>query len=122
MPSQTVRVRDSLVRSVVTPELLQTHLNLYYVNDEVAAILNPALTSCLGIETLTSEHLFQLGKALIVAMGPKCSKLNLYYIFTFSFSSFYCVIFLCNYCYGVIYKVNSYVVIELGCINNTKID
>lgn len=74
MPSQTVRVRDPLVRSVITAEVLQMHLNLFYLHCDVAAILNPTLTSCLGIETLTSEHLFQLGKALIVSMGTHCSK------------------------------------------------
>jgi len=74
MPSQTVRVRDPLVRSVITPELLQTHLNLFYLHRDVASMLNTTLSSCLGIETLTSEHLFQLGKALIVEMGAGCSK------------------------------------------------
>ncbi|KAH3734109.1 hypothetical protein DPMN_040549, partial [Dreissena polymorpha] len=74
LPSQTVQVRDPLVRTVVTPSLLATHLNLFYLNHEVAAMLNPALTACLGIETLTSEHLFQLGKALVVHMENKCSS------------------------------------------------
>ena len=74
IPSQTVRVRDPLVREVITPELLQKHLNLFYLHGDVAAMLNPTLTSCLGIESLTSEHLFQLGKAMIVDMGSHCSE------------------------------------------------
>ncbi|XP_045191511.2 uncharacterized protein LOC123548375 [Mercenaria mercenaria] len=72
MPSQTVRVRDPLVRSVITADLLEAHLNLFYLHLDIASVLNPALTSCLGIETLTSDHLFQLGKALIVNMGTHC--------------------------------------------------
>ena len=75
MPSQTVRVRDPLVREVITSEVLQKHLNLFYLHSEVAAMLNPTLTACLGIETLTSEHLFQLGKAMIISsMGTHCGK------------------------------------------------
>ncbi|XP_053402751.1 uncharacterized protein LOC123550539 [Mercenaria mercenaria] len=74
IPSQTVRVRDPLVRSVITADQLQTHLNLFYLHSDVAAMLNPTLTSCLGIETLTSDHLFQLGKALVVNMGTHYTK------------------------------------------------
>lgn len=74
IPSQTVRVRDPLVRSVITPDLLRTHLNLYYLHNEVAVTLNPSLMDCLGIESLSSKHMFQLGKALIVDMGTSCGK------------------------------------------------
>ena len=75
MPSQMVRVRDPLVREVITPDLLQQHLNLFYLHGDVAAILNPALTDCLGIDSLTSAHLFQIGKAMIISkIGDQCSK------------------------------------------------
>ena len=86
IPSQTVRVRDPLVRSVITPELLQKHLNLHYLHPDVASMLNPTLISCLGIETLTSEHLFHLGKALVADMNGHCGMFL--YDFVFSFRSF----------------------------------
>ncbi|KAL4234329.1 hypothetical protein ACF0H5_005980 [Mactra antiquata] len=69
IPSHTVRVRDPLIRNVITEDLLKLHLNLFYLHGDVAAILNPALTSDLGVETLTSDHLFQLGKALVSKIG-----------------------------------------------------
>ncbi|KAL3860253.1 hypothetical protein ACJMK2_010402, partial [Sinanodonta woodiana] len=72
IPSQTVRVRDPLVHKVITPELLQKHLNLYYLHGDVASMLNPTLTQCLGIETLTTEHLIQLGKATIQDLNGVC--------------------------------------------------
>ncbi|KAL3859495.1 hypothetical protein ACJMK2_009714 [Sinanodonta woodiana] len=72
IPSQTVRVRDKLVHRVITPELLQKHLNLYYLHSDVAAMLNPTLTQCLGIEMLTTDHLIQIGKTMIQNIEGTC--------------------------------------------------
>ncbi|XP_069113795.1 uncharacterized protein [Argopecten irradians] len=66
MPSQTVIVRDSLICELITPEMLQKHLNLFYVHRDLAESLNTTLTQCLGIECLTTDHLIQIGKALIL--------------------------------------------------------
>ncbi|XP_060075304.1 uncharacterized protein LOC132554994 [Ylistrum balloti] len=66
MPSQTVIVRDSLICELITPEMLQKHLNLFYVHRDLAESLNTTLTQCLGIECLTTDHLLQIGKALIL--------------------------------------------------------
>ncbi|KAK3589090.1 hypothetical protein CHS0354_017428 [Potamilus streckersoni] len=74
IPSQTVRVRDPLVHRVITPELLQKHLNLYYLHSDVAAMLNPTLTECLGIEMLTTEHLIQIGKTMIQNIEGTCRE------------------------------------------------
>lgn len=63
----TVTVKDQLIREVVTPELLQTHLNLFYLHSDVAVMLNPMLTKSLGIEVITIQHLLQIGKALTVS-------------------------------------------------------
>lgn len=65
VPSQTVTVRDSLIREVITPEMLRKHLNLFYVHRDLAESLNTTLTQCLGIECLTMDHLMQIGKALV---------------------------------------------------------
>lgn len=65
IPSQTIIARDPLTREVVTPELLQKHLSLFYLHRDVSEALNPTLTQSLGIESLTTEHLLQIGKALI---------------------------------------------------------
>ncbi|KAK3603430.1 hypothetical protein CHS0354_009413 [Potamilus streckersoni] len=72
IPSQTVRVRDPLVHKVITPELLQKHLSLYYLHVDVASMLNPTLTQCLGIEILTTEHLIHLGKATVQDLNGFC--------------------------------------------------
>ncbi|KAL3859496.1 hypothetical protein ACJMK2_009715 [Sinanodonta woodiana] len=72
IPSQTVRVRDKLVHRVITPELLQKHLNLYYLHSDVAAMLNPTLTQCLGIEMLSTEHLIEIGKTMIQNIEGVC--------------------------------------------------
>ncbi|CAC5410109.1 unnamed protein product [Mytilus coruscus] len=68
LPTQVVTVKDSLVHEVVTPEFLQKHLDLFYLHREVADMLNPTLIQCLGIESLTVNHLIQIGKA--VTMSP----------------------------------------------------
>ncbi|KAL3859494.1 hypothetical protein ACJMK2_009713 [Sinanodonta woodiana] len=80
IPSQTVRVRDKLVHRVITPELLQKHLNLYYLHSDVAAMLNPTLTQCLGIEMLTTEHLIQIGKTMIQNIESVCGDNDVFNI------------------------------------------
>ncbi|XP_076448916.1 LOW QUALITY PROTEIN: uncharacterized protein LOC143285481 [Babylonia areolata] len=69
LPSQTVMVQDALVHEVISPELLEHHLGLYYVHREVAAMLSSALTRSLGVESITSEHLVQVGRSLVAAWG-----------------------------------------------------
>ncbi|KAL8608369.1 hypothetical protein ACOMHN_002602 [Nucella lapillus] len=69
LPSQTVMVQDALVHEVISPELLERHLGLYYVHREVASMLSSALTRSLGMESITSEHLIQVGRSLASAWG-----------------------------------------------------
>ncbi|KAK7114721.1 uncharacterized protein [Littorina saxatilis] len=69
LPSQTVMVQDSLVREVISPELLERHLGLHYVHRDVAAMLSPLLTRSLGVESITSDHLIQVGRSLVAAWG-----------------------------------------------------
>ncbi|XP_021342125.1 uncharacterized protein LOC110442712 isoform X2 [Mizuhopecten yessoensis] len=76
MPSQTVIIRDSLICELITPEMLQKHLNLYYVHRDLAESLNTTLTQCLGIECLTTDHLIQIGKALILDRSQQPEDFN----------------------------------------------
>lgn len=69
MPSQTVMVRDHMIREVISADLLQKHLNLFYLHADVAAMLNESLTQSLGIQALTTEHLIQIGKAMSLNWG-----------------------------------------------------
>lgn len=69
LPTQVVTVRDSLVHEVVSPEFLQRHLDLFFLHREVADVLNPTLIQCLGIESMTTSHLLQIGKVITVSLG-----------------------------------------------------
>ncbi|XP_059138506.1 uncharacterized protein LOC131926926 isoform X3 [Physella acuta] len=64
MPSKTVMTRDSLVMEVVSPELLQRHLDLHYLHPEVTEALDEPLTKALGIESITTEHLLHIGRSI----------------------------------------------------------
>ncbi|CAL1544092.1 unnamed protein product [Lymnaea stagnalis] len=64
MPSKTVVTHDSLVLEIVSPELLQRHLDLHYLHPDVAAVLNEPLTQALGIESVTTEHLLHIGRSI----------------------------------------------------------
>jgi len=66
IPSETVTVSDPLIREVVTPEVLQKHLNLFYIHRDVSEALNKNLTQYLGITHITTDHLIQIGKSLIM--------------------------------------------------------
>ncbi|CAG2195996.1 unnamed protein product [Mytilus edulis] len=74
LPTQVVCVKDSLVHEVVTPEFLQKHLDLFYLHREVADMLNPTLIQCLGIESLTVNHLIQIGKAITFHLSMKMNN------------------------------------------------
>ncbi|XP_041376442.1 protein NO VEIN-like isoform X2 [Gigantopelta aegis] len=64
IPSQTVIVRDPLIKEVISPELLQKNLNLYYLHEDLAQVLNLSLAQSLGLEQITVEHLLNIGKTL----------------------------------------------------------
>ncbi|XP_064610417.1 uncharacterized protein LOC135474759 [Liolophura sinensis] len=67
-PSQVITTRDSLVKEVVNPDMLHKHLNLFYLHGDLAAMLNPSLTLTLGIETVTTQHLLHVGKAIALGL------------------------------------------------------
>lgn len=74
LPSQTVMVHDSLLLEVVSPELLQRHLGLHYLHREAVGMLSPLLARSLGVETITSEHLLQIGRSLASAWGEHAGE------------------------------------------------
>lgn len=63
LPCKAVFCEDSAMQELVTPALLQEHLGLSYLHPEIVPALNPTLRSRLGIETLSSKHLIEIGKA-----------------------------------------------------------
>ena len=80
MPSQLVTTDDSLVREVVSSELLQTHLNLDYVHRGVVEGVSPSLLSSLGVQSLTTQHLMDIGGVIVdrlQAMDTDGKSMNL---------------------------------------------
>ncbi|XP_078347983.1 uncharacterized protein LOC144633073 isoform X2 [Oculina patagonica] len=63
LPCKAVFCEDRTIQELVTPALLEEHLGLSYLHPEMVAALNPTLRSRLGIETLSSKHLIEIGKA-----------------------------------------------------------
>nr|KAG5712633.1 hypothetical protein BaRGS_029688 [Batillaria attramentaria] len=74
LPSQTVMVQDSLLLEVISPELLQRHLGLHYLHRDAAAMLSPLLARSLGVETITSDHLVQIGRSLASSWGDHAGE------------------------------------------------
>lgn len=63
LPCKAVFCEDRTIQELVTSALLEEHLGLSYLHPEMAPALNPTLRSRLGIETLSSKHLIEIGKA-----------------------------------------------------------
>lgn len=74
IPSQTVMVQDSLVRDVISPDLLHQHLGLFYLHRDAVALLSPSLARSLGVEAITSEHLLQIGRSLALTWVELAEK------------------------------------------------
>ena len=63
LPCKAIFCQDSTTQDLITPALLEEHLGLHYLHSDIAPALNPTLRSRLGIETLSSKHLIEIGKA-----------------------------------------------------------
>lgn len=63
LPCKVVYCEDRTMQELITPALLQEHLDLSYLHPEMVPALNPTLRSRLGIETLSSKHMIEIGKA-----------------------------------------------------------
>ena len=63
LPSVAIFSEDSMIQELITPALLKEHLGLSYLHPEIVPALNPTLRFRLGIETLSSKHLMDIGIA-----------------------------------------------------------
>ena len=70
LPSVAIFSEDSMIQELITPALLKEHLGLSYLHPEIVPALNPTLRFRLGIETLSSRHLMDIG----IAEVKKASK------------------------------------------------
>ena len=80
MPSQVVAVRDPLLLEIVTPDRLQACLSLYYLHSDVSSSISTALVAGLGIQTLSTHHLVEVGKHIIkeISKSEIRGTINLY--------------------------------------------
>ena len=62
LPCEAIFCDDPIVQQVVSASKLKEHLGLRYLHPRLSAALNPTLRSRLGIETLSSKHLIEIGK------------------------------------------------------------
>ena len=63
LPTEAIFSDDSMIQELITPALLKEHLGLSYLHPEIVPALNPTLRFRLGIETLSSKHLMDIGIA-----------------------------------------------------------
>ena len=70
LPSVAIFSEDNMIQELITPALLKEHLGLSYLHPEIVPALNPTLRFRLGIETLSSKHLMDIG----IAEVKKASK------------------------------------------------
>ena len=63
LPTEAIFSEDSMIQELITPALLKEHLGLSYLHPEIVPALNPTLRFRLGIETLSSKHLMDIGIA-----------------------------------------------------------
>lgn len=63
LPCQAIVCEDSVIQELIPSILLEEHLGLSYLHPEMVPVLHPTLRSRLGIETLSLEHLIEIGKA-----------------------------------------------------------
>ena len=63
IPCKAVYCEERTTQELITPALLREHLDLSYLHPEMVPALNPTLRSRLGIETLSSKHMIEIGKA-----------------------------------------------------------
>jgi len=70
LPSQLIITPSQLVRDVVSSALLRRHFDYDYLHRDVAATLNRQLVTSLGVQTLSTEHLLEIGKTIVAQLQP----------------------------------------------------
>jgi len=78
LPSQLVVASDPLVREVVSSSVLRRHLDYDYLHRTIATTLNHQLVTSLGVQTLTTQHLLEIGKTIIAQLQPADGSCLLY--------------------------------------------
>ena len=64
-PSQLIIIEDSLMRKILTPDLLRSQLGVSLLHDEVCRVLTPDLGNSMGVQKISTTHLLEAGKALV---------------------------------------------------------
>ena len=70
LPSQLIITSEPLVRDVVSSTMLRRHLNYDYLHRSVASALNHKLVTSLGVQTLNTQHLLEIGKTIVAQLQP----------------------------------------------------
>ena len=65
LPSQTVIIEDNLTREVLTPALLKKYLGVSLLHEDVRSILSDSMRNSLGIKTISTDHLIEVGPAIV---------------------------------------------------------
>ncbi|CAH1779739.1 unnamed protein product [Owenia fusiformis] len=65
-PSEAVLCHDKLIHEVITPALLEQHLNLHYIHRDISdnSGLNTMLLQSLGVQTLRRDHVVDVFKSV----------------------------------------------------------
>lgn len=61
-PSQVVVAEDYLIEELIRDQILNRYLNKYYLHPDLRADLHAPLRRVLGIETISCQHLIDIGK------------------------------------------------------------
>jgi hypothetical protein len=64
LPSQMVICHDPLIQQVISPEMLEHHIGLFYLHNAVTSSNNTPLLQSLGIKQISTQHLLDIGKSL----------------------------------------------------------
>lgn len=64
LPSQMVICQDPLIQQVISAEMLEQHLGLFYLHNAVMSAGNTPLLQSLGIKQISTQHLLEIGKSL----------------------------------------------------------
>lgn len=62
------------MHEIVSDSLLRQHLGLDYLHREVEACMNPPLLESLGVQTLTTHHLIEVGKSIVSSLNSPESE------------------------------------------------
>ena len=63
-PSQVVVAEDYLIEELISEQILNRYLNKFYLHPDIGAYLHAPLRRVLGIETISCQHLVDIGKTV----------------------------------------------------------